>query len=256
MINVKTISNVLGVLLLMISGLMLTCLPFSFYFKSGDHSAILKSSGVTFVFGLIFWFFKFDNKNKLTKRDGYIVVTFGWIFMVISSMLPYLFSGSLTNFVDAFFESSSGLTTTGASVINDITKISEGILFWRSLTQWIGGLGIVVLTVALFPLLGIGGVELFVAESPGPTADRIHPRISETAKRLWYVYAGLTLFLTFLFYISGMTFFQAINHALTTMATGGFSTRNESMIYFSPLIQYITTLFMFFAGTNFVLLYF
>src|SRR5690606_16250514 len=143
------------------------------------------------------------------------------------------------------------------TILIDIEAIPAGIMVWRSMTQWIGGLGIIVLTVAILPLLGIGGIELFVAEAPGPTSDKLHPRIRETAKRLWYIYFGFTILLCLLFYWAGMSFFDAVNHALTTMATGGFSTKNASMAYFdSPLIQYITIIFMFLAGTNFTVIYF
>jgi trk system potassium uptake protein TrkH len=172
-------------------------------------------------------------------------------------MLPYILSKEITSFADALFETMSGLTTTGASILTDIEAMPKGLLFWRSMTQWIGGLGIIVLTVAIFPLLGIGGIELFVAESPGPTSDKVHPRISETAKRLWYVYVGLTLAAMLMYWAGGMTFFDAINHALTTLATGGFSTKNSSMAYYdSAFIQYTAIFFMFLAGTNFTVIYF
>ena len=172
-------------------------------------------------------------------------------------MLPYILSHEIVSFEDALFETMSGLTTTGASILTDIEAMPKGLLFWRSMTQWIGGLGIIVLTVAIFPLLGIGGIELFVAESPGPTSDKVHPRISETAKRLWYVYVGLTVLAMLLYWAGGMNFFDAINHALTTLATGGFSTKNASMAYYdSAFIQYVAILFMFLAGTNFTVIYF
>src|SRR5690606_26002070 len=148
-----------------------------------------------------------------------------------------------------------GLTTTGATIINDIEVLPRDVLFWRSFTQWLGGMGIIVLTVALLPLLGIGGIELFVAEAPGPTSEKLHPRIKDTAKALWYIYLGLTLFLWLLLWLSGMDWFDGINHALTTMATGGFSTKNASMAYYSPQIQYIVTVFMFLAGVNYSLHY-
>jgi len=176
--------------------------------------------------------------------------------MVLFGMLPYLLSGTIPSIADALFETISGMTTTGASILTDIEAQPRGILYWRSLTQWIGGMGIIVLTVAIFPLLGIGGIELFVAEAPGPTSDKIHPRIRETAKRLWWIYVGLTCLLTVLLCLEGMAIYEAINHALTTMATGGFSTRNASMAAFGPTVQYTVILFMFLAGTNYTILYF
>jgi trk system potassium uptake protein TrkH len=162
----------------------------------------------------------------------------------------------LPAFQDAFFESSSGFTTTGASVFRDVEILSNGILLWRSITQWMGGMGIVVLTVAIFPLLGVGGVELFVAEAPGPTSDKLHPRIKVTARRLWLVYVGLTIALIFGLWLLGMPAFDAFNHAFTTMATGGFSTKNMSLAYYSPQIQWLVACFMFLAGINFTVTYF
>ena len=257
MLNPGAVTNIIGALIIMLGGLMLTTLPFSFYFASGDASAILASSGVTIFSGFLFWFFSRKSNKNIGKREGYLIVALGWMSVALFSSLPYLFSDTLPGITNAFFESVSGLTTTGASVINDIEALPKGVLFWRSLTQWIGGMGIIVLTVAIFPLLGIGGVELFVAEAPGPTSDKIHPRIKETAKRLWFIYLGLTLLLMVILYLNGMTFYDAINHGLTTMATGGFSTKNASVAYFnSPGIQYTITFFMFLAGINYTIIYY
>ena len=173
-------------------------------------------------------------------------------------MFPYLFSSSIPSITDAFFETISGYSTTGSSILHDIESMPKGILFWRSATHWIGGMGIIVLTIAILPLLGIGGMQLFMAEAPGPSADKLHPRITETAKRLWLIYVVLTFTQFFLLRIAGMTWFDAINHAMSTMSTGGFSTKNTSVAYYNnlPMIQYIIILFMLIAGTNFVLTYF
>jgi len=256
MIKIGAVLKVLGVLLMVLSVLMLSSLPFSFYYGGEDAMALLCSALVTASSGLGLWYF-FKKQEKVGKREGYLIVALGWMSMGLVSMLPYLFSGVLPEITNAFFESISGLTTTGASVINDIEAVPKGVLFWRSLTQWIGGMGIIVLTVAIFPLLGIGGVELFIAEAPGPTSDKIHPRIKETAKRLWFIYVGLTALLSILLYLCGMNFYDSINHGLTTMATGGFSTKNASIAYFDvPLIQYLLTFFMFLAGTNYTIIYF
>ena len=176
--------------------------------------------------------------------------------MSLSGTLPYIMSGSVVSFTDAFFETLSGYTTTGASIITDLTLIPKDILFWRSMTQWIGGMGIIVLAVAILPILGIGGMQLFVAESPGLKADKLAPKIRDTAKRLWLIYVGLTAAEFLLLRVAGMTWFDALNHAMTTMATGGFSTFNSSAAEFSPAIQYIITFFMFMAGTSFTLTYF
>ena len=255
-INHKQIARVLAVLQLLIGGLMLTALPFSFYFNSGDEIAFLQSAGVCLMAGLLFWFFSKTEDKSINKREGYLIVALGWLTMVSFGALPYLFCGKMNGLTDAFFESMSGMTTTGASILTDIESMPKGILFWRSMTQWIGGMGIIVLTVAIFPLLGIGGIELFSAEAPGPTSDKIHPRIQETAKRLWLIYVSLTAILIVILKIAGMEFYDAINHGLTTMATGGFSTKNASVAAFdTPAIQYPIILFMFLAGTNYSVTY-
>ncbi len=257
MINFKLIFRIIGLLLLLISGFTLMPIIFSIYYGTDDYSGFLWSSLLSGAIGLPLFFLK-SKTNKVSKRDGYLIVTLGWIILCLSSALPYIFTGTIPSLTSALFESTSGLTTTGASVFNDIEALPEGVLFWRSLTQWIGGMGIIVLTVAIFPMLGIGGVELFVAEAPGPTSDKIHPRIKETAKRLWGIYFGLTvLLMCILYFISGMTFFDAINHAMTTMSTGGFSTKNASMAHFdSPIVQYPIIIFMFIAGMNYTVIYF
>lgn len=256
MINIRPILRVIGILLALLGLLMLLCIPFSLYYDAGDHSALLYSGLIGILLaGPLLYFVK--NEGSIKKREGYLIVALGWLTMVTYGALPYLLSGVIPNLADALFETVSGMTTTGASVLTDIESTPKGILFWRSLTQWIGGMGIIVLTVAIFPLLGIGGVELFVAEAPGPTSDKLHPRISETAKRLWYLYVGLTATLMLVLYGLGMSFYDAINHALTTMATGGFSTKNDSTAFFdSASIQYTLSLFMFIAGTNYTVIYF
>lgn len=256
MINIRPIVRVIGVLLLILGGLMLLCIPFSLYYEAGDQQALLIAGLIGILLGIpILYFVK--NEGGIKKREGYLIVALGWLTMVTYGSLPYLISGVIPSWTDALFETVSGMTTTGASILRDIESTPKGILFWRSLTQWIGGMGIIVLTVAIFPLLGIGGVELFVAEAPGPTSDKLHPRIRETAKRLWYIYLSLTGVLMVVLYTLGMGFYDAINHALTTMATGGFSTKNASMAYFdAPQIQYTIVFFMFLAGTNYTVIYF
>jgi len=257
MVHYKAIGKVIGSLLILLGLLMLPGIGFSYYYDSHDKLALVYSAVVTVSIGALFFFSFVREDQNIRKREGYLIVTLSWIFMSMFGMVPYLLSGTVDNFADAIFETVSGLSTTGATILPDIEAIPAGIMIWRSMTQWIGGLGIIVLTVAIFPLLGIGGIELFVAEAPGPTSDKLHPRIRETAKRLWYIYFGFTVVLCILFYLAGMSFFDAVNHALTTMATGGFSTKNASMAYFdSPLIQYITIAFMFLAGANFTLIYF
>ncbi|AFL85479.1 Trk-type K+ transport system, membrane component [Belliella baltica DSM 15883] len=257
MIHFKAIGKILGALLMLLALLMLPGVGFSFYFESNDEVALLASAFISLSVGATLYFSFSKQDQNIRKREGYLIVSLSWLFMSIFGMLPYILSGSISSIPDAIFETVSGLTTTGATILNDIEATPKGILFWRSMTQWIGGLGIIVLTVAILPLLGIGGIELFVAESPGPTSDKLHPRIRETAKRLWFVYMGLTVLVGILYYVGGMTVFDAINHALTTIATGGFSTKNASMAFYdSAFIQYVAIIFMFLAGTNFTIIYF
>ena len=198
-----------------------------------------------------------NKETSLSKREGYLIVVLGWIVICLFSAIPYLSYQGIGSVTDAIFESMSGLTTTGATILTDIEILPKSLLLWRSMSQWIGGMGIIVLTVAIFPLLGIGGVELFVAESPGPTSDKIHPRIKETAKRLWLIYVSLTALLGVILAISGLNLYDAINHALTTMSTGGFSTKNASIAAFdNPAIEYIIAIFMLIAGCNYTIIYF
>jgi trk system potassium uptake protein TrkH len=256
MINYRPVFRILGILVFLLGVMMLTGLPVSWYFQSDDWQALLWSGLICIAGGLAAWFLLPSGSMHIAKREGYLIVSLGWVVVALLGTLPYLMSGALNSLSDAFFEVVSGTTTTGASVISDIEVIPQGILYWRSLTQWIGGMGIIVFTVAIFPLLGIGGVELFVAESPGPTSDKLHPRISETAKRLWLIYVGMTAVLVSLLCFGGMTFYESLNHAMATVSTGGFSTKNSSMAaYPSPFIQYTIIVFMFLAGNNFTINY-
>ncbi|MBL4593588.1 MAG: TrkH family potassium uptake protein [Flavobacteriales bacterium] len=258
LINIKVVTNVVGSLIIISGALMSLSIPISLYYKSGDLNALILSSAITLLVGLALKFSTRHHKNdEIKKREGYLIVALGWISMTLVGTLPYVISGAIPDYTNAYFETISGLTTTGASILNDIESLPKGILFWRSMTQWIGGMGIIVLTIAILPLLGVGGMELFASESPGPTKDKIHPRIKETAKRLWFIYFSLTVLQCILLMFAGMDFYDAINHSLTTMSTGGFSTKQESIAYFdSPAIHYIIIFFMFIAGTNFTLLYF
>ncbi len=237
---------------------MLLAALISLIYKDGVTLNIFLSGIIILVIGGVLMLTTRKHKKELNKREGYLVVSFGWIVMALTGTLPYILTDSIPTFTNAFFETMSGYTTTGASIINDIESIPEGVLFWRSLTHWIGGMGIIVLAIAILPLLGIGGMQLFAAEAPGPNADKLHPRITDTAKRLWLIYFGYTAAETILLQVAGMTFFDAINHSLCTLSTGGFSTKNASIAYWNgqPIIQYIIILFMFLAGTNFVLSYF
>jgi len=257
-LNYKIIFHFLGLLLLFNGGFMLLSALVSLIYSDGVTLQLCSAGLISFAIGGLGMFLTRDHEKVMNKREGYIVVTFGWIAMTLSGTLPYLLTESIPSFTDAFFETMSGYTTTGASVLDDIEAVPYGVLFWRSLTHWIGGMGIIVLAVAILPLLGIGGMQLFAAEAPGPSADKLHPRITDTAKRLWLIYFGYTAAETLLLNLAGMSFFDAINHAMCTLSTGGFSTKNASVAYWNdnPLIQYIIIFFMFLAGTNFVLSYY
>lgn len=257
MVLFKDAGHIIGSLLILLGVGMLLSLGVSLYYADGKHLAILAAWLLTTTVGFALRLLKHRSKIKINKRTGYFIAGVGWLVLTFFSAMPYIMTESIRTLTDAFFEASSGFTTTGATILKDIEVVSPSILFWRSYTQWIGGMGIIVLSVAILPLLGIGGVELFVAEAPGPTSDKIHPRIQETAKRLWLIYLGLTSVLAGLLYMLGMTGFDAINHSMTTLASGGFSTKNASIAHWdSAWIHYTIIPFMFMAGTNFTLLYF
>ena len=257
-LNFKVILHIMGLLLLVNGGFMLAAVLVSWYYNEDVILQITSAALITCFLGMSLMFTTRGHRKELKKREGYIIVTFGWIFMALSGTLPYVLSDAIPDFTNAFFETMSGYTTTGATILSDIEVIPRGILFWRSLTHWIGGMGIIVLAIAILPLLGIGGMQLFVAEAPGPSADKLKPRITDTAKRLWLIYVSYTIAETILLRVAGMGLFDAANHALSTLSTGGFSTKNASVAYWNdqPLIQYIIILFMFLAGTNFVISYF
>ena len=215
---------------------------------------IALSALITTVFGFALWKL-FDRPGELSTREGFAAVALSWIAIGLLGSLPYLLTGSITNVTDAVFESVGGFTTTGSSVIPDPGLLPHGIQFWRSFTQWLGGMGIIVLSIAILPLLGMGAVQLARAESPGPTPDRLTPRFKETAKRLWVVYFVLTGAQVLLLWVGDMTLFEAINHSLTTLSTGGYSTNAGSLGAFSSYSQWIVIIFMIMAGTSFAVHY-
>ncbi len=257
-LNYKIIFHFLGLLLLFNGGFILIATLISLIYKDGVTLELLLSGISILLIGVLVMLSTRKHRKEMNKREGYIVVAFGWIVMSLSGCLPYMVTEAIPSFTEAFFETMSGYTTTGASILNDIEILPKGVLFWRSMTHWIGGMGIIVLAIAILPLLGIGGMQLFAAEAPGPGGDKLHPRITDTAKRLWLIYFGYTAAETILLQVAGMSFFDAINHALSTLSTGGFSTKNASVAHWNgnPMIQYIIITFMFLAGTNFVLSYF
>lgn len=257
-INFRIVIYLMGILLLFNGGFMLIAAFVSYVFHEQQALQITFAAFSVLSVGALSVLVFRKHDRKIQKREGYLIVALGWFLMALSGLLPYGFTGAISSVSAGFFETMSGYTTTGATILNDIEALPKGLLFWRSLTHWIGGMGIIVLAIAILPFLGIGGFQLFIAEVPGLSSDKLHPKIADTAKRLWLIYLGLTLIETLLLTAAGMSFFDAINHAMSTVSTGGFSTKNESIAYWNsnPLIQYIIIFFMFLAGTNFVLNYF
>ncbi len=250
--NYSVIIKIVGIILILEAIFMLPSLFLSLYYAENDQLAFIFSIVIISLIGFLMTRMKTKN-NKLKIKDGFAIVTFGWLFATIFGALPFVFSNTLS-FVDAFFETVSGLTTTGASVITNVEILPRGILFWRSFTHWIGGMGILVLTLAILPALGIGGYQIFKAESPGPIADKIAPRIKDTAKLLYISYFSLTIIEIILLLFGGMSLFDSLLHTFATVGTGGFSTKNASIgAYNSSYIQIVITIFMILSGANFSL---
>ncbi|TFG92253.1 MAG: TrkH family potassium uptake protein [Syntrophobacterales bacterium] len=256
--NAKNISYILGTLVFFLGLTMLLPLFCSLYYKEGDAGAFLYSIAISFCVGALFHFlFKPANGAiGLTHKEGFLIVATGWLLAAVFGALPYMFHGVLPHFTDAFFESISGFTTTGATVITNVGDLSHGILLWRSLTQWLGGMGIIILSIAILPLLGVGGMQLYKAELPSPVKDKITPRIAETARTLWIVYIIISIIEFIMLLTGGMDVFNSLCHSFTTMATGGFSTSDASVAQFhSAYIDGVITFFMLVAGINFTLHY-
>ena len=256
MINWKMIYKIMGFLLFIEAGFLSLSTALSIFYKEPDMAAFIFSTLLTITVGIPLSYAGKNAERKLSRKDGYVVVTFAWILFSIFGMLPYYISGYIPNLTNAFFETMSGFTTTGASILNNIESLPHGLLFWRSMTQWIGGMGIVIFTIAVLPIFGVGGIQLFAAEATGPKFDKITPRIDVTAKWIWTIYIGLTMADTILLMAGDMPLFDSVCHAMSTTATGGFSTKQASIAAFnSPYIEYVTTIFMFLSGINFSLLY-
>lgn len=253
--NLRHLVHVVSLILLAISLALAVTAVVALGYGDGDVGAFALSALIPAVLGGV-GYATTDVGRDLSVREGYAVVTFAWLGIGAAGALPFLFAGVVDSPVSALFESISGFTTTGATVFSDIEALPHGILFWRCFTQWIGGMGIIVLGIAILPFLGVGGMQLFRAEVPGPTPERLQPRIAQTAKLLWYVYAGMTAVQAGLYLVGGMGPFDAVTHAFSTMSTGGFSPRGASIAAFdSAFIHYVTILFMFLAGVNFALHY-
>ncbi len=243
-------------LLMIFSTTLLPPLAVSLIYKDGAVLSFVIPLLVTLGTGLLLWLPVRNKRNDIRVREGFVIVTLFWLLLALSGSLPlFLADRPLMSFTDAFFESMSGLTTTGATVLNGIDALPESIRYYRQQLQWLGGMGIVVLAVAVMPMLGVGGMQLYRAETPGPLKDsKLMPRISETAKALWYIYLGLTVAAAIAYWLAGMTVFDAIGHSFSTISIGGFSTHDQNMGYFdSPVISAVAVVFMLLAGINFAL---
>lgn len=235
---------------------MLTSIIWALVYDEETTIPLGLSALITLFTGAVLYYSTLGNlKKELGLKDSYFTVTFTWVIISLFGTLPYLLTGSITSYIDAIFETVSGFTTTGSSILRDIEVLPKSVLFWRSLTHWIGGMGIIVLVVAILPLLRIGGYNLFKNEASGISYEKLTPKTASTAKRLWGIYVSLTFILTGLLILGDMNLFDALNHAFSTMSTGGFSTKNNSVGAFSPYIQYVIIFFMFLAGANFYLHY-
>lgn len=256
MINYKIVAKILGILLFLEALILLGCSLFPICYGENDLIPFLASAGITLFIGLLFFLVGHNADKKVNRKDGYIIVTFAWTLFTALGMLPFLIGHYTDSVANAFFETMSGFTTTGATILDNIESLPHGILFWRSLTQWFGGLGIVFFTIAVLPIFGSGGLKLFAAETTGPTHSKLHPRLDVTAKWIWTVYLTSTLAHTALLIAGDMPWFDSICTAMSTAATGGYSVKQSSIAaYNSPYIEYITTLFMLISGVNFTLLY-
>lgn len=256
MLNIKFIINLFGRILVVVSIFMLICGIVAWSYGEYDRDSLLISAALTFIAGSIPWLLTRNVGRDMIKREGYIVVTMVWVVLSLFGALPYMLSGATATFTDAFFETISGFTTTGASIINDVEALPHGILLWRSTTHLLGGMGVVVLAVAILPYFGFGGMQLYSAEATGVTHDKLHPRITRTAKMFWGIYLLLIFIQIILLMLGDMNLFDAVCHSFGAVSSGGFSTRNASAGAFSPYIQYVTIIFMFLAATNFTLIYF
>ena len=256
MVNFRIISKIIGSLLFIEAFFMSWCLVLAFTQHEHDTLAFLLSMLLTFGSGFLFMFMGRHAENTLNRRDAYVLVTAAWTIFSFFGMFPFLIHGSIASVTDAYFETMSGFSTTGSTIIDDVEQLPHGLLFWRSLMQWIGGLGIVFFTIAILPSLVGGSVKVFAAEATGPIKAKMHPRLTTTAKWIWSIYLLLTIGCGLSYWAVGMDWFEAINYSMTTTATGGFSIHNDGTAHFhSANVDYVSILFQFLSGVNFTLLY-
>ena len=253
--NTRMVFRTMGALLLIESVFMALALGVSLWYGEADSGVFLLSTIITLLAGVIGLLVGHRAESRMGEREGYVIVAMVWVVFSAFGLLPYYLSGQVPSLTDAWFESMSGFTTTGATIIPNLDVITHGLLFWRSLTQWIGGMGIIVLSIAILPIFGLNGMQLYAAEVTGLTYEKLSPRIADTAKMMWSIYLLLTATEVAALWLCGMDVFDAICHSFSTIATGGFSTHNNSLeFYDSAAIHYTVTFFMFISGINFVLL--
>ena len=256
MFHPKIIFRIVGLLLYVEAIFLLGCVPVALYYNEPVMRPLIISIASMVGVGAFFTYLCSGTERNISRKDGYIVVTLCWIIFSLFGSLPYMLTGYIPSFTDAFYETMSGFSTTGATILQDIEALPKSLLFWRMMTHWVGGLGIVFFTVAVFPIFGLNDINLFSAESVGPIRSKLHPRISVTARWILTIYVALTIFCTIALRMAGMGWFDAVCHAMSTIATGGFSTKQASIAAFnSPLIEYVITFFMFVSGVNLSLLY-
>ena len=253
--NIRLVVKTMGALLVIESVFMAIAMAVSFFYGDPDDGAFLVSTILTLVAGWIGIAIGTGASSQVGEREGYVIVALVWVVFSAFGMLPYWLSGQIPSFTDAWFETMSGFSTTGATILDDIEVLSHGALFWRSMTQWLGGLGIIVLSVALLPMFGLGGMQLYAAEMNGISYEKLSPRIADTAKSLWITYILLTIAEVGLLWAEGMPIFDSVCHSFTTVSSGGFSTKNMSIAFYaSPIIDYTVAFFMLLAGVNFGLI--
>lgn len=257
MINWHLISKILGILFFILAGLMMLCQIVGWIYCEGTMT-FLPPVLLSVVLGVVGMLLGRKAGKNMSRKDGYLVVSSVWVIYSIVGMIPFLLSHSVPDVVSAFFETMSGFTSTGATILDDIDSMPRGILFWRSLTQWVGGIGIIFFTIAILPAFGVGEVKLFAAESTGPLHDKVHPRISVAARWIGSVYIALTCLCFISLCLCGMDVFDAINYALVTTGTGGYGTHSALLhdVFHSPVIEYVLTFFMFVSGINYTLIYY
>lgn len=256
MFHPKIIFRIIGMLLFIEAIFLAGSVAVAWYYKEPFINELLVPIAAMIGVGSLLTMMCRGTERNISRKDGYVVVTLCWVVFSLFGSLPYMLSGYISNFTDAFYETMSGFSTTGATILSNIEELPKSLMFWRMMTHWVGGLGIVFFTVAVFPIFGLSDINLFAAESVGPMRTKLHPRISVTARWILTIYVGLTIMGAVAMYFAGMGKFDALCHSMSTVATGGFSTKQDSIAAFnSPAVDYVTTLFMFLGGINLSLLY-